>query len=74
MARNYSDFDNEYIKKYIREMNQYIEEFKDLRKTNPELARKLAREGLQRSGIIDENGKFVYPYNREKDSEDETER
>ncbi len=55
----------------IKEMNEYLNSLKDLRKTNPELARKIAREGLQKSGIIDENGNLNAPYNGQNVNEDD---
>ncbi len=50
----------------IKEMNKYIEDLKELRKTNPELAKKIAKEGLQKSGILDKNGELTPPYNGQK--------
>lgn len=47
----------------IKNMDEYIENLKELRATNPELAKKIAREGLQRAGIITEEGKLASPYN-----------
>ena len=53
-------------KEAIKEMNKYIEDLKELRKTNPKLAMKIAKEGLQKSGILDENGELAPPYNGQK--------
>lgn len=50
----------------IKEMDKYIEDLKQLYKTNPELAKKRAREDLQRTGILDKNGELTLPYNGKK--------
>lgn len=50
----------------IKQMDRYIENLKELHKTNPELAKKIARESLQKSGILDEDGKLASPYNGRK--------
>lgn len=50
----------------INQMEKRIEELKQLSKTNPELARKIARESLQKSGILDKDGKLAPPYNGQK--------
>lgn len=50
----------------IKEMDKYIEDLKQLYKTNPELAKKRAREDLQRTGILDKNGELASPYNGKK--------
>lgn len=50
----------------IKKMDEYIENLKEIRATNPELAKKIAREGLQRAGIITKEGKLAPPYNKEK--------
>lgn len=55
----------------IKEMDKYIEDLKQLRKTNPELAKKIAKESLQRSGILDKDGKLAPPYNGQKVHEDD---
>ncbi len=47
----------------IKEMEKYIQSLKQLRETNPELAKKIARESLQNSGILDKYGKIARPYN-----------
>ena len=53
----------------IKEMDKYIEDLKQLYKTNPELAKKRAREDLQRTGILDKNGELALPYNGKKVNE-----
>ena len=53
----------------INEMDKYIEYLKQLYKENPELAKKKAREALQRTGILDKDGKLVPPYNGKKVNE-----
>ena len=58
-------------KEAINEMNRCLEDLKELRRTNPELAKKKAREDLQRIGIIDEDGKLKPPYNGQKVNEDD---
>lgn len=55
----------------IKAMDKCIEDFKELRKTNPELAKKKARENLQRAGILDKDGKLAPPYNGQKVNEDD---
>ena len=55
----------------INQMEKCIEELKQLSKTNPELARKMARESLQKSGILDKDGKLAPPYNGQKVHEDD---
>lgn len=58
-------------KEAINAMDKCIEDLKELRKTNPELAKKKAREDLQRAGILDEEGKLAPPYNGQKVNEDD---
>lgn len=53
----------------IKEMKKYIEDLKHLYKTNPELAKKKAKEALQRSGILDKDEKLASPYNGKKVNE-----
>ena len=53
-------------KEAIKEMDKYIEDLKELSKPNPELAKKIAREELQKSGILGEDGKLAPPYNGQK--------
>ena len=53
----------------IKEMDKYIENLKQSYKENPELAKKKAREDLQRAGILDKDGKLAPPYNGEKVNE-----
>ena len=53
----------------IRKMDKYIENLKQQYKTNPELAKKKAREALQRTGILDKDGKLVPTYNGKKVNE-----
>lgn len=55
----------------IKEMEKYIQSLKQLRETNPELAKKIARESLQNSGILDKYGKIARPYNGQKIHEDD---
>ena len=55
----------------IKAMDKCIEDLKQLRKTNPELAKKKAREDLQRAGILDKDGKLAPPYNGQKVNEDD---
>lgn len=62
----YPDYEDE-----IKQMDKYIEELKQLSKTNPELARKIARESLQKSGILDKDGKLASLYNGQKVHEDD---
>ena len=50
-------------KKAIEAINNEIKRLEELRKTNPELAKKIARESLQRAGILDKDGKLAPPYN-----------
>lgn len=58
-------YDNMY-EEAIKEINKQLEELKELRRKNPELAKKIARENLQKSGILDENGELAPPYNGQK--------
>lgn len=58
-------------KEAIIAMDKCIEDLKELRKTNPELAKKKAREDLQRAGILDEKGELAPPYNGQKVNEDD---
>lgn len=55
----------------IKAMDKCIEDLKELRKTNPELAKKKATEELQRAGILDEEGRLAPPYNGQKVNEDD---
>lgn len=55
----------------IKQMDKCIEDLKELRKTNPKLAKKIARESLQKSGILDEDGELAYPYNGKKVHKDD---
>ena len=55
----------------IEAMDKYIEVMKELHKTNPELAKKIAKENLQRAGILDKDGKLTPPYNGKKVHEDD---
>ena len=61
----------ETIEETTKKMDKYIEELKELGKTNPELAKKKARENLQRVGIIDKDGKLAPPYNGQKVNEND---
>lgn len=42
---------------YIVGMNQYIEKWKLLKKTDPELAREMAKQSLIETGVLDKDGK-----------------
>ena len=44
------------IKEYLTGIDNYLQDLKDLEKTNPEEARKRARESLIRSGVLDKDG------------------
>lgn len=57
---------DENYKDAINEMDKYIYNLKELSRTNPELAKKIAKEGLQKSGILGEDGKLASPYNGQK--------
>lgn len=57
--------------KAIKQMDKYIQSLKQLRETNPELAKKIARESLQKSRILDKDGKLAPPYNGQKIHEDD---
>ena len=50
-------------------IDEEINKLKELKKTNPELAKKLATESLQRAGILDKDGKLAPPYNGKKVNE-----
>ena len=61
----------------IKKLEEEIKDLRELYKTNPELAKKKAREecgndvyikpeNLQKTGIIDESGKLLPPYNGQK--------
>ena len=50
----------------IKKLEDEIKDLRELYETNPELAKKKARENLQKTGIIDENGKLLPPYNGQK--------
>lgn len=58
-------------KEDIKAMDKCIEDLKELRKTNPELAKKKAREDLQRAGILDAKGELAPPYNGQKVNEND---
>ena len=55
----------------IKLMQKEIDEFNELKKTNPELAKKKARERLQEAGILGKDGKLAPPYNGQKVNEDD---
>jgi len=57
--------------KALKAMDKCIEDLKELRKTNPELAKKKAREDLQRIGVLDKDGKLAPLYNGQKVNEDD---
>lgn len=50
----------------LKAMDAEISRLKDLKKTNPELFKKIAIEDLQKAGILDKDGNLVPPYNGEK--------
>lgn len=56
----------EMIEDAIKQIDKNIQELKQLSKTNPELAKKIAKESLQKSGILDKDGKLAPPYNGQK--------
>ena len=47
----------------LKGLEKYLEDLKQLHKTNPELAKKKAKEALQRTGMLDKKGNFLPPYN-----------
>lgn len=53
-------------------MSKYLEDIKKLVKENPQEAKKRAIKDLIASGIIDENGNFRPPYNKQEISNDFT--
>lgn len=59
------------LKKAIETMDKTLIELKELRKTNPELAKKIAKESLQKTGILDKNGNIAPPYNGQKIHEED---
>ena len=50
----------------LKSLEKYLEDLKQLHKTNPELAKKKAKEALQRTGMLDKTGNFLPPYNGQK--------
>ncbi len=56
----------------INAMNKCLEELGDLRKTNPELAKKKAMEKLQKEGIIGKDGKLLLLYNEQKVNDEDS--
>lgn len=54
------------LSKKSNEMMEEIKGLRELYKANPELAKKKARENLQKTGVIDENGELLPPYNGQK--------
>ena len=56
---------NDKFEKYFNEMDDYINWLKKLSEENPEEAKKIARQDLIRTGIIDDKGNLKYPYNGE---------
>ncbi len=50
----------------IKIMEEEIKDLRELYKKDPELAKKKARENLQKAGIMDENGNLLPPYNGQK--------
>ena len=59
---------NELLLEQMKKYRLYLER---LSKENPELAKKIAKEDLIRTGIIDENGNLKPPYNGEKVNQDD---
>ena len=57
--------------KVLKAMDDEINRLKELKKTNPELAKKIAVKDLQKAGILDQDGNLVPPYNGEKVNEDD---
>ena len=57
------DKDNTDDDNLIDSMDRYLNELKLLNEKNPEAAKKIAKEGLIRTGIINENGELIPPYN-----------
>lgn len=55
----------------IKRMKRYIEDLKELYKTNPELAKKIAKERLQNAGILGGDGELYSPYNGKKVHKDD---
>ena len=55
----------------IKAMKEEIKDLQNLKKTNPELAKKKAKESLIRMGYIDEQGNVLPPYNGQKVHEDD---
>lgn len=51
---------------YIKGMDDYIDKLNRLSEENPEEAKRIARESLIRTGILDEEGNLKYPYNGEE--------
>lgn len=49
---------NDILKKYVEGMDKYIDDFKELMKTNPAQAKEKARKSLMSSGILDKNGEI----------------
>ncbi|MBR0426961.1 MAG: hypothetical protein IJK18_02000 [Clostridia bacterium] len=50
----------------LEAMDAEISRLKDLKRTNLELAKKIATADLQKAGILDKDGNLVPPYNGEK--------
>ena len=53
----------------LMKFKKYVEDLEQLYKANPELAKKEARESLQRAGILGKDGKLAPPYNGKKVNE-----
>lgn len=53
----FDENDTKLYKAYINDIDDYIENLKELKNTNPDLARQKAKDSLIRSGILDSNGK-----------------
>ena len=48
---------------FIKEQEKYINALKELEEKNPEKAKQIVIENLQRTGVLDENGDLSAPYN-----------
>lgn len=59
------------IKEVINAMDDEISRLKELRKTNPESAKKIAIADLQKAGFLDKDGNLVPPYNGENVNADD---
>jgi len=53
---------NNKYEKCINDVNDYINKLTKLSLENPDMAKKIARQDMVRTGIIDEFGNLKYPY------------